>query len=110
VRYTLIGDTNLDSIVNVGDLGAVGTNYGLTIGASWSQGDFNYDGSVDVGDLGALATNYGQSLATGPDDGAAATVAAQVAAVPEPVGVSVVALMTLAMPWRRRGRHARKRT
>src|SRR2546423_5602595 len=65
VRYTLKGDTNVDATVDVGDLGALATFYGVTTGAIWSQGDFNYDGMVDVGDLGALATNYGQSLATG---------------------------------------------
>src|SRR2546423_5407333 len=65
VRYTLKGDANLDATVDVGDLGALATFYGLTTGAIWSQGDFNYDGQVDVGDLGSLATNYGAALSGG---------------------------------------------
>src|SRR4029077_15546322 len=66
VRYTLKGDTNLDGAVDVGDLGALATAYGLSGGQSWANGDSNQDGNVDVGDLGALATNYGTHLANGP--------------------------------------------
>jgi hypothetical protein len=65
VRFTLGGDTDLDAAVAVNDLGALATNYGMNIGAVWSQGDFDYNGTVDVGDLGALATNYGLSLGGG---------------------------------------------
>ena len=89
-RYTLIGDADLNGAVDVGDLGALATNYGITTGGSWSGGDFNYDNMVDVGDLGALATNYGNALA----GNAAATVTAVVStSVPEP---PVVALGVLA--------------
>jgi hypothetical protein len=55
----LSGDANLDDQVDVGDLGILAANYGLTSGAKWDQGDFNGDGKVDVGDLGILAANYG---------------------------------------------------
>ena len=37
--------------VDVGDLGALATAYGLTGGQSWINGDFNQDANVDVGDL-----------------------------------------------------------
>jgi hypothetical protein len=63
--FTFAGDANADRTVDVGDLGALATNYGITTGGSWDKGDFNYDGKVDVGDLGALATNYGKTLAAG---------------------------------------------
>ncbi|HSV14602.1 MAG TPA: LamG-like jellyroll fold domain-containing protein, partial [Tepidisphaeraceae bacterium] len=63
VRYTLPGDTNLDGAVDVADLGALATNYGLTSGATWAQGDVNYDGAVNVGDLGMIATSYGATPA-----------------------------------------------
>jgi hypothetical protein len=53
------GDANGDGAVDVGDLGILAANYGVTSGATWAQGDFNGDGAVDVGDLGILAANYG---------------------------------------------------
>jgi hypothetical protein len=60
------GDANGDGKVDVGDLGILAANYGLTSGATWPKGDFNKDGKVDVGDLGILAANYG-SGASGAD-------------------------------------------
>jgi hypothetical protein len=56
----LPGDANADGMVDVGDLGILAANYGMTSGASWGQGDFNGDGAVDVGDLGILAAHYGE--------------------------------------------------
>jgi hypothetical protein len=53
------GDANGDGKVDVGDLGILAANYGLSSGATWNKGDFNNDGKVDVGDLGILAANYG---------------------------------------------------
>jgi hypothetical protein len=53
------GDANGDGMVDVGDLGILAANYGMTSGAIWGKGDFNGDGAVDVGDLGILAANYG---------------------------------------------------
>jgi hypothetical protein len=63
----LPGDANRDQVVDVGDLGILAANYGLTGGATWDQGDFNDDGNVDVGDLGILAANYGTN-ASGSSD------------------------------------------
>ncbi len=105
VRYTLKGDTDLNGAVDVGDLGALATSYGITGGRSWANGDFNQDSNVDVGDLGALATNYGTQLATSPSfDGGnlaapLALVAGGSAAVPEPtslvlLGVGAIGLMS----------------
>jgi hypothetical protein len=66
VRFTLPGDLNLDGTVDIADLGALSTNYGLTSGATWAQGDVDNSGTVDIADLGYLATYFGSSLATGP--------------------------------------------
>lgn len=66
VRFTILGDTNLDGHVDVTDLGNLASNYGKSHGAVWVQGDSNYDGAVDVSDLGNLASNYGASIAAGP--------------------------------------------
>jgi hypothetical protein len=63
---TIPGDANGDGKVDVGDLGILAANYGLTAGATWAKGDFNGDGKVDVGDLGILAANYGTN-ASGAD-------------------------------------------
>jgi len=63
VRYTLLGDTNLDGKVDVTDLGNLASSYGAGGGATWVQGDTNYDGKVDVTDLGNLASNYGGTVA-----------------------------------------------
>jgi hypothetical protein len=66
VNVLLPGDANNDGMVDVGDLGILAANYGLTSDAAWAQGDFNGDGKVDVGDLGILAANYGTG-ASGAD-------------------------------------------
>jgi len=65
VKYTLLGDANLDGSVNFADLVALAQNYGGA-GKSWDQGDFNYDGSVNFADLVALAQNYNKSLSSAP--------------------------------------------
>ncbi|HSV13003.1 MAG TPA: hypothetical protein VLI90_01990 [Tepidisphaeraceae bacterium] len=103
VRFTVKGDANLDGLVNVGDLGALATNYGLSAGAVWSQGNFNNDAIVNVGDLGILATNYGMSLAGGPSAGGAvaADAAVAVAAVPEPSMIAPMALLLSSIGARR---------
>ncbi len=106
VLFTLAGDTDLSSNVDVGDLGALATSYGVTGGALWSQGDFNYDGNVDVGDLGALATNYGQSAGLGTGAAGPASeisVASSVgASVPEPTSIGVVGVAASFLALRRR--------
>jgi len=100
VRFTLLGDTNLDGSVDVTDLGNLASSYGATSSALWVQGDTNYDGAVDVTDLGNLASNYGGHLATGPSAGGAevmvagtlATVATGGAAVPEPTALGLLGI------------------
>ena len=62
VRWTRVGDVNLDGKVGFADLIAVARNYGKT-GLNWDQGDMNYDGAVRFDDLIAVARNYGASAA-----------------------------------------------
>jgi hypothetical protein len=63
LRYTFEGDTNLDAMVNFGDLLALAQNYEPAVtGKVWFVGDFNYDGRTDFDDLLILAQNYGTSL------------------------------------------------
>ncbi|HSV14025.1 MAG TPA: hypothetical protein VLI90_07175, partial [Tepidisphaeraceae bacterium] len=94
VRLSLLGDTNLDGSVDVGDLGQLASNYGQTSGATWEDGDTNNDGAVDVADLGMLATNYGVSLSNGaaaPSSQAAVFASANVVTAPVATPAAAVA-------------------
>ncbi|MEQ9461729.1 MAG: hypothetical protein RIG82_12335 [Phycisphaeraceae bacterium] len=79
VLGTVYGDANLDGAVDLIDLSALATNFGLSGG--WGEGNFNplSDGVVDLIDLSTLASNFGF-----------------VAAVPEPAGAALVGLGALA--------------
>jgi hypothetical protein len=77
VRYTYIGDANIDGTVDTVDFNLLAASFGQS-GLSWNNGDFNYDGSVDTIDFNNLAANFGQTL-PGPAAGAVGTL------VPEPV-------------------------
>jgi hypothetical protein len=79
MRYTYVGDANLDGTVNALDFNALAANFGT--GNSWYKGDFNYDGVTNTLDFAALATNFNLALAAP----ALGTV------VPEPIG-AVLAL------------------
>src|SRR5207249_7418726 len=69
VRYTLVGDSNLDLKVNALDFNAVASNFGGT-GKSWATGDFNMDGLVNTGDFTALSQNFNASSpVAGPASG-----------------------------------------
>jgi hypothetical protein len=61
VTPRLIGDINGDGAVDLGDLGILLSNYGITQGALPEQGDLNGDGAVNLSDLGMLLANYGLS-------------------------------------------------
>lgn len=62
LRYTRLGDGNLDRTVNFDDLLVLAQNYG---GAdrTWSQGNFDFDVAhvVNFDDLLILAQNYNQN-------------------------------------------------
>ncbi len=68
LKYTLLGDANLDGTVNGSDFSILAANFGL--GATdWDQGNFLYGSSVNGSDFSALAANFGQG-----DSGAAVSV------------------------------------
>ena len=80
VKYTWLGDLNLDGTVNNSDLMAMAP-VGTT-NATWSQGDFNYDGVVNADDFALFM--LGDAKQTGQ----------LTSAVPEP---AVGAMLTLAV-------------
>jgi len=60
LKYTLVGDVNLDGAVNITDVNALVPHYNST--GSWTGGDFNYDGLVNITDVNALVPNYNTLL------------------------------------------------
>ena len=93
VKFTLIGDANLDGTVNLTDLLDLLNSYGQT-GVDWADGDFNYDGTVNLTDLLALLNNYGQNASL-------ASASVGMTAIPEPT-TSTVLLLSFAAVFRRR--------
>jgi hypothetical protein len=85
VKYTYVGDANLDGVVNGADLAMMSAT-----GTSWMQGDFNYDGVVNADDYALFMLGIaGQGSAIHP--------------APEPAGAMVIAgSIALALIRRRR--------
>jgi autotransporter-associated beta strand protein len=80
VKYTWVGDANLDGVVNAADLALMSPT-----GTTWSTGDFNYDGVVNADDYALLF--LGLKIST---------------TVPEPaLAMSAIALMAF-LPLRHR--------
>jgi hypothetical protein len=115
LKYTLLGDANLDGTVNGSDFSILAANFGKGV-TNWDQGNFLFSSSVNGSDFSALAANFGQG-----DDGADATVSQAdidaldafaianhlplptIAAVPEPAcALLLSAAMTGALLRRRR--------
>jgi hypothetical protein len=76
VKYTLVGDANLDGQVNGEDFTLLAANFNQGV-TGWDQGDFNYDGDVNGEDFTLLAANFNQGASlTAPADAAPAATAA----------------------------------
>ncbi len=118
VKYTLLGDANLDGVVNGSDFSILAANFGKGV-TNWDQGNFLFTSAVNGSDFSALAANFGQGD-SGADAGvsqadinaldafAAANrlVAPTIDGVPEP-GCAALAGIALACAARRRGRRVR---
>lgn len=61
IRYTRIGDLNLDGTVTISDFIDLAAHFNQT-NATWQMGDVNYDGSVTISDFIDLASNFNQSV------------------------------------------------
>jgi hypothetical protein len=53
----VLGDANMDGVVNRADIAVVSANFGLSAGALWGHGDFNFDGKITIRDLTILQRN-----------------------------------------------------
>jgi hypothetical protein len=108
IQYALLGDANLDGIVNGVDFGIVAANFNKSVTA-WDQGDFNYDGIVNGVDFSELAGNFNQGGGFSPADAAAwqelvnfAQLNGLMADVPEPTVAGLFAVNLTALALRRR--------
>ncbi|QNN24041.1 hypothetical protein HED60_17780 [Planctomycetales bacterium ZRK34] len=93
VRVSLVGDANVDDIVDIADLTRLSQNYGRSDYVTWADGDFNQDGIVDIADLTLLSQHYGQAIDM-------AQVLAQVTPAPGAAGMFMVIMA--GANWRRR--------
>jgi hypothetical protein len=59
IKYTLLGDANLDGTVNGSDFSILAANFGKGY-TNWDQGNFLFTSSVNGSDFSALASNFGQ--------------------------------------------------
>lgn len=89
IKYTLVGDANLDSRVDITDFARLAGAFNQT--SIWSSGDFDYSGTTNISDFALLAGNFNKSL---PDTRSRSS-------VPEPAMGLIVSLLG-AMGMRRR--------
>ncbi len=59
IKYTLLGDANLDGLVSGDDFSILAGNLGRAV-SGWDKGDFTYDGLVSGDDFSALVGNLGR--------------------------------------------------
>ena len=86
VRYTLMGDADLDRTVGIGDFSLLAANFNAPA-TRWYRGDFDYNGTTDIGDFSLLAGNFNNSI---PTDLPGRT------SVPEPAGGLLIVAAALA--------------
>jgi hypothetical protein len=61
IMYTLLGDADLNGVVNGIDFGIVAANFNASV-AGWDQGDFDYDNVVNGIDFASLSANFNQGV------------------------------------------------
>jgi autotransporter-associated beta strand protein len=96
MAFTRTGDANLDGLVNDDDVTIVGATYAPGVSnPNWALGDFDYNGFVDDDDVTLLGVFY--NPAAPPIGIAPLADTNQVAAVPEPGALALLAVGTLVL-------------
>jgi autotransporter-associated beta strand protein len=115
VKYTLLGDANLDGLVNGSDFNILAANFNQSI-TGWDQGDFNYDGLVNASDFNVLAANFNQGVSGTASAGDVAALDAfamanglslPTSSVPEPASMGLMMAAGIGV-LSRRGRRLKK--
>jgi hypothetical protein len=110
IKYTLLGDANLDGKVNGADFTLMAANFNDAVTNGWDEGDFNYDGAVNGSDFVLLADNFNQFASqsdvsaadlTALDDFAAAN-GISLTNVPEPMSAGIALMAVVGTIGRRR--------
>jgi autotransporter-associated beta strand protein len=89
IGFAAPGDTNLDGLVDMLDVGAIvgSDRFGTGAAVKWQDGDFNYDGLLDILDAAALMST--ELYDTG-NYNSAAPLENSIAAVPEPAATVIL--------------------
>jgi hypothetical protein len=96
-RYTYIGDTNLDGLLDASDFNAVLSGFTNAL-TGWENGDVDYSGVVDSADWALFLPAYNFYLASGVPLGDGSTPGQ----IPEPTSLGILAVAGTMLVRRRR--------
>jgi PEP-CTERM motif/Dockerin type I domain len=98
VKYTYLGDANLDGTINGADYLLIDNGFNI-VATGWRNGDFNYDGVINGDDYTLIDNSFNTEPAGNPL--ASASPASQIA-IPEPTSFSLLGLGAACLLRRRR--------